>query len=94
LTVIAVPLFPLNLTLTSEPRPQLFVSSRDTNAVLRYDGQTGAFLNVFAPSAENISLPHGLVFGPDGNLYVSSTATDAILRYDGQTDTMKGQVDA
>ena len=89
LTVIAVPLFPLNLALTPTSHPQLFVSSRDTNAVLRYDGQTGAFLNVFAPPAENISLPHGLVFGLDGNLYVSSTATDAILRYDGRTGAFR-----
>jgi streptogramin lyase len=85
LTVIAVPLFPLNLTLTPAPHPQLFVSSQTTNAVLRYDGQTGAFLNIFAPTAGSLALPRGLVFGPDGNLYASSFATNEILRYDGQT---------
>ena len=53
--------------------------------MLRYDGQTGAFLNVFAPTAGSLALPRGIVFGPDGNLYASSFATNEVLRYDGQT---------
>jgi len=56
---------------------------------LRYDGDTGNFIDVFA-SGGGLSLPGGLVFGPDGNLYVSSpgfttTQPDMILRYNGTT---------
>jgi hypothetical protein len=52
--------------------------------VLRYDGTTGAFLDVFA-SGGGIDESEGLGFGPDGNLYVVSEATDEVFRYDGVT---------
>ena len=89
LTVLATQTVSLPLTLSSAPQGQLLVSSEQTNAILRYDGQTGAFLDVFAPPADQLSQPQGLVFGPDGHLYLSSTATDAILRYDGQTGVFR-----
>ena len=89
LTVLATQTVSLPLTLSSAPQGQLLVSSEETNAILRYDGQTGAFLDVFAPPADQLSQPQGLVFGPDGHLYLSSTATDAILRYDGQTGVFR-----
>jgi hypothetical protein len=64
--------------------------------VLRYDGTTGAFLNVFVaadsnPFGENSSgRPRGLVFGPDGNLYVASFSADhpSVLRFDGRTGVL------
>jgi streptogramin lyase len=57
-----------------------------TDKVLRYDGQTGAFIDTFvANGSGGLDQPGSLAFGPDGNLYVSSTETDSILRYDGQT---------
>jgi hypothetical protein len=40
----------------------LYATSR-SNAVLRYDGETGAFLDVFA-SGGGLEDPAGLVFGP------------------------------
>ena len=69
------------------PDGNLYVSSRfSPNGVLRYDGQTGAFVDVFVPSASGgLGSPTGLVFGPDGNLYVSSNTPNGVLRYDGQT---------
>jgi streptogramin lyase len=66
------------------PASSLFVSSYQTNQVLRYDGATGAFVDVFAPGG-GLDLPWGITFGPDGNLYVSSYNTNQVLRYDGLT---------
>jgi hypothetical protein len=72
--------------LTYGPDGNLYVSSGEigTGRILRYDGQTGAFLGVFAEGG-GLSRPYGTAFGPDGNLYVSSFRSDQILRYDGAT---------
>jgi sugar lactone lactonase YvrE len=64
----------------------LYVSSEGTNEVLRYDGTTGAFKEIFvAAGSGGLIGPQGLVFGPDGKLYVSSLETHQVLRYDGAT---------
>ena len=69
----------------------LYVCSRNTNQILRFQGPAGstpgAFLGVFA-SITNSSQPHDLSFGPDGNLYVSCinggvSVYGQINRYDG-----------
>src|SRR5436309_1697263 len=46
-------------------------SSGTTGGVLKYNGTTGAFLGAFVGPGSELSLPRGLVFGPDGNLYVA-----------------------
>lgn len=69
------------------PDGNFYVSSGDTpetSAVLRFDGKTGEFLNVFA-SGGGLFRPYGAAFGPDGYFYVSSFLTDRILRFDGKT---------
>ena len=69
------------------PDGNLYISSGttlETSAILRYDGKTGQFLDVFA-SGGGLIRPYGAAFGPDGYLYVSSFLTDQILRYDGNT---------
>ena len=73
--------------MTFGPDGNLFVVSRDSHSVLRYDGLTGAYLGAFVSTgAGGISFPWGLAFGPDGNLYVSSNDDDhSIFRYDGST---------
>jgi sugar lactone lactonase YvrE len=54
--------------------------------VLRYRGDTGAFVDVFASEADSpLYRPYGKAFGPDGMLYVASFASDTILRFDGST---------
>jgi glucose/arabinose dehydrogenase len=69
------------------PDNNLYVSSTGSDAILRYDRQTGAFLNDFVPPGSGgLQGPSGLVFGPDGHLYVNS-GSSAILRYDGRTGT-------
>jgi hypothetical protein len=68
------------------PDGNLYVTSDFTHSVLRFDGTTGAFVDVFVPSGSGgLSLPVDLAFGPDGNLYVSSFFTDSVLRYSGTT---------
>jgi hypothetical protein len=72
------------------PDGNLYVASADTNAILRYDGGTGAFKDAFVPSGSGgLNGPGDLVFSPantsfpDGCLYVSSVAGGQVLRYDG-----------
>ncbi len=70
--------------LTFGPDGNLYVSSSGTNQVLRFDGQTGAFLDVFVSDSALVQ-PFSVIFGPDGNLYVSSGARGVVLRFDGRT---------
>ena len=78
--------FLLAITFTSNARADLFVSAASANSVMRFDGQTGAFLgNFVAPGSGGLGDPQGIAFGPDGNLYVASNSSNNILRYDGQT---------
>lgn len=68
------------------PDGNLYVSSFRTNEILRFNGQTGEFIDVFASdnngglgTVGGLNGPNGLLFGPDGSLYVAieGTANDA-----------------
>jgi len=70
------------------PDGNLYVSSFSTagngvTGVLRYNGSTGAFIDVFAQRSGLD--PFGLAFGPDGHLYVADFSANAVLRFNGQT---------
>ncbi|MBI1849218.1 MAG: hypothetical protein HYR85_02630, partial [Planctomycetes bacterium] len=67
------------------PDGNLYAAGYVSNSVIRYDGRTGAFIDVFvAPRSGGLNgADIGMEFGPDGNLYVASQLTDSILRYDG-----------
>ncbi len=69
------------------PDGNLYIASGGaTDTVLRYDGQTGAFIDTFVTDGSGgLNQPASLAFGSDGHLYVSSIATASILRYDGLT---------
>ncbi|MEM9802483.1 MAG: hypothetical protein AAGA20_19295 [Planctomycetota bacterium] len=69
------------------PDRRLYVGSFNGDAVLAYDGRTGAFDGVFvAPSDGNLDGPDsGMVFGSDGNLYVPSYFSRRVKRYEGVT---------
>jgi hypothetical protein len=65
------------------PDGHLYVPSFYSNAVLRYDGGTGAYLGAFvAPGAGGLARPRMLRFRGDGVLYVSSWLSNQILRFD------------
>jgi WD40 repeat protein len=59
--------------------------------VLRFNGQTGAFIDRFVDYQPSRALysPRGVAFGPDGQLYVGSATTNyqgcQVLRFNGQT---------
>ncbi len=64
------------------PDGNLYVSVRSpSHSILRFDGTTGAFMDVFATGG--LSSPDFFVFGPDGHLYVSSRGNHKVLRYHG-----------
>ncbi|WP_040483932.1 Vgb family protein [Lyngbya aestuarii] len=66
------------------PDGNLYVTSGttpETSSILRYDGMTGEFIDVFA-AGNGLLRPYGAAFGPDGYLYVSSFLSDEILRFD------------
>jgi hypothetical protein len=66
----------------SDGAQDLYVASRDSDAILRYDGVTGAFLDTFVPSGSGgLDSPSSLVFDPDGNLYVSSQFLGQVFKY-------------
>lgn len=68
------------------PDGALYVASRFTDSILRYDGRTGSLIDTFVPSrAGDLNNPFFLTFGPDGQLYVSSTGNHSVLRFDGQS---------
>ena len=71
---------------TFGPDGALYVASFETDEILRYDGQTGAFLGVFVSAGlGNLNGPDaGTKFGSDGMLYVPSFFNDRVLRYDAQ----------
>jgi hypothetical protein len=75
--------------LTIGPDGDLYVADYTQNAILAFDGTTGASRGVFVPPNPQIngglSGPRSLAFGPDGNLYVGSHLSGAVLRYDGFT---------
>ena len=58
--------------------------SFDSPVVLRFDGQTGNSMGVFASGG--LTTAAGLVFGPNGNLFVGSqTSSSRVNEYDGVT---------
>lgn len=60
--------------------------------VLRYDGKTGAFIDVFVGDGNlGFQLLDGMAFGPDGNLYTVSSEHEKILKYDGTTGAFIGE---
>lgn len=78
--------------LTFGPDGHLYVASIGTDEVLRFDGETGEFLDPFVSSRSGgLDDPTDLKFGPDGNLYVcclrggSNLTGSQVLVYDGVT---------
>jgi DNA-binding beta-propeller fold protein YncE len=66
------------------PDGALYVTSFETDEILRYDGTSGAYIGVFVSAGSGgLDGPDaGTKFGSDGLLYVPSFWNDRILRYD------------
>jgi hypothetical protein len=63
---------------------ELFVSDFNNDNVLRFNGDTGAFQDVYA-SGGGLNAARGMAFGADGNFYVASGFSAEVLRYNGAT---------
>jgi sugar lactone lactonase YvrE len=80
------------------PDGNLYVASFRSNEILRFNGTTGAFIDVFASDnnggfgvLDGLNGPNGLLFGPDGSLYVTTEGT--VNKPDGTLDfKFKSQV--
>lgn len=73
------------------PQGDLFVSSRNTNSVKRYDGHTGAYLGDFVkPNAGGLNATQEVLFGLDGHLLVSGRGNRHILKFDRYTGNFLG----
>jgi DNA-binding beta-propeller fold protein YncE len=76
--------------ITFGPDGALYAAASDLDAVVRFDGETGAFIDTFvAAGSGGLNEPYGIGFGPDGNFYVASAFGDAILRYDGKSGAFR-----
>jgi len=64
--------------------------------IRKYDGETGAFLGVFADLLPvGMASPKYMEYGPDGNIYVvgnSGSAANTILRVDAETGALMGSL--
>ncbi|HBK24590.1 MAG TPA: PEP-CTERM sorting domain-containing protein [Planktothrix sp. UBA10369] len=72
------------------PDGYFYVASFLTDQILRYNGKTGEFLDVFAFGNQQpggLNGPNGLLFAPDGNLYVTTQGSVAV---NGKADFSKG----
>jgi streptogramin lyase len=69
------------------PDGNAYVSSYSSSEVLRYNGATGTFMNVFAAGSGGFE---DITFGPDKNLYVASYGDGAVYRYNGATGASLG----
>ena len=72
----------------------LYIGSFNTNSILRFDAETGAFIDTFVESnSGGLEGPVGFAFGPqDNNLYVTSLLTEGtppgqVLQYEGSSGT-------
>ena len=73
------------------PDGNVYVASAGNDAVLRYNGTNGAFLNAFVPSTNGvIDYPVWLEFRPDGFLYVSSQLNNSVARFQATNGTFAG----
>ena len=83
-----------NVALNDRPEALnvVYVTSFDSDSVLRFDADTGAFLGVFVPPGSGgLNGPTGLAFGPDGHLYVGSFVfNNRVLKYHGLSGAFLG----
>lgn len=73
------------------PLQDMLVSSRGTNAVVRFDGATGAFVDVFIPpGTAGLDRTQEVILDNDGDLLVTGRGNSTILRYSRRTGEPMG----
>jgi gluconolactonase len=73
------------------PDGNLYVASAGNDAVLRYHGTNGSFLDAFIPSDNGVlDYPVWLEFRPDGFLYVSSQLNHCVARFNATNGAFAG----
>jgi subtilisin-like proprotein convertase family protein/streptogramin lyase len=63
----------------------LYVVSRADDRVLRFNGQTGAFMDALVDRGDDLAGPNQIALDSDGNLFVSNWGTGNVLRFTGPT---------
>lgn len=72
------------------PDGHLYVGLGDTGRIMKFHGQTGAYLSDFVNTAEaGFTGSRAIAFGPDGHLYVAGASINSVLRFDGSTGAFK-----
>jgi hypothetical protein len=67
------------------------VANRGSNAVARFDHDTGAFLGALVTlGSGGLTEPKGMAFGPDRNLYIGNEFNHSILKFAGDTGAFLG----
>ncbi len=73
------------------PDGNLYVASAGNDAVLRYNGTNGSFIDAFIPSSNGVlDYPVWLEFRRDGFLYVSSQLNHCVARFNATNGTSGG----
>ncbi len=76
-------------TCTESSPSTLFVTDRGGDAIVRYDGVTGEFRDVFAAgSAQHIDRPSSVRLGPGGDIYLAGFGRGDVVRYDLSSGSM------
>src|SRR5262245_16728845 len=69
------------------PDGNLYVDGGQNFGVQRFNGSTGAFLNMFVPEQDpadgDLAAGRGMAFDQEGNFYISDSG-DSVHRYDAQ----------
>jgi len=72
------------------PDGNLYVGLGDTGRIMKFQGQSGAYLGDFVNSnVAGFSGCRAITFGPDGNLYVAGANINSVLRFDGASGAFK-----
>ncbi len=68
------------------PDGNLYVASYKKPGILRYDGESGKFIDVFISGAHGeLDSPGVVIFGPDHGLLVACAGSSTVRLYDGKT---------
>lgn len=68
----------------------LYVANRASASITRYNGLTGAFIDIFVPGGSGgLIAPYGLTFGPNGNLFVTSS-NNTVIEYSSANGSLVG----